>query len=196
MPCSKHAMRLASCPDCTAEFLLEENLLSLGPRTKRQFRALKANLKAARIPPNIKMSKGLYCHRVHRLARYVKDHVDSETPVCKLPEAPHILALLQSRRNDNLVSRLVHFTSRNTARGMTPLKMFDKASLEKGIRGANIKGHKMVELAGEYAAACSDVSALLAEKRIFTDSITVWHADVVPAKTAAALQRWEELNIL
>ena len=130
MPCSKHAMRLASCPDCTAEFLLEENLLSLGPRTKRQFDALKTKLKAARIPPNIKLSKGKYCHRVHRLARYVKGRIDSEMPVNELPEAPHILALLQSRRDDNVVSKLVQFTSRNTARGMTPLKMFDKASME------------------------------------------------------------------
>lgn len=192
MPCSLHDVRISSCDDCTSEYLLEENVLSLGPRSVRQFRHLMASMKAKRVPRDVQLCRGQYCHRVHRLAFYIKRFVDKEINISELPAPTRIQTLLKANRNEKVVSSMVQFLEKNKVRAKTPLQIYDKDSLEKGILAANIKGHKLVELVAEYAAACSDIDTLLKQDRVFTDSTTVWHRSTVPAHSPDALKAWRQ----
>lgn len=193
MPCKRHSLKVASCPDCTGEYLLEENVLSLGPRTRSQFASLRAKFKATRIPPNIQLYKHRFCHRLHRLALHIAEHVLDATNVADLPAQPHIKALMTPSTTDDFVNGRVQFVGHNQVRAKTPLGMFDIDSLQKGILRANIRGCKMVELASEYAQACADVAQLIDVKIVFTDNFTVWHSDVVPKHSPTAMQTWDAL---
>ena len=193
MPCSLHSLKVASCPECTAGYLLEKNILSLGPRSRRQFADLRAKFKAKRIPSDIQLYKHLFCHRLHRLALYISEHAVEATDVADLPAKPHIKALMTRATTDPFVLSKVQFVALKRVRAKTPLGMFDENTLEAGILRANIKGCKIISVAAEYAEACIDVAKLIALKKVFTDNITVWHADVVPEHSPAAMDAWDAL---
>lgn len=168
-------------------------MLNLGPRTKQQFESLNKTLKVNRIPPSVQLFRSKYCHLLHRLALYIAENVVDPQSVASLPASEVTLALLRSRRRDPFVENKVQFLPSDCVRAKTPLLMHNLATLEEGILKANIKGHKLVDLAAEYAAACADVALLVQQNKIFTDTVTCWHTDTVPALRAEALLKWESL---
>lgn len=195
MPCNHHDVRVASCLKCTAEFNLEQNVLSLGPRESKQFHTMCKLFKASRVPKNIVRVHGRYYHRLHRLADRIEKHVLDATPVSSLPAPARIKTMLSLRRSDPYVALRVHFMSNDLVRAKTSLNMFDIDTLEEGIRKADIAGHKLVDLAGEYAAACVDVQRLVEAGNVFTDAVTCWHTAVIPAYSASAAKKWLALTL-
>lgn len=193
MPCKLHRQRVSSCAFCSSEHALTECLLSLGPRSVSQFKALATKCKAKRIPPSVVQKNGMYMHKVHSLAEFIYKASSPAVHINALPGPREIGQMLETRKNDPFIKERVQFLPHGVVRQRTPLGIYDKASLRARVYRKNIAGIPLVEVAGEYEGACIDLLDLVSQDVVFTDNTTVWSKELFPAHNEDVLKKWKHL---